>query len=182
MLGFCGLAVRLPSWGTVDHSVGKEIHLVLLHRPSPFRPAFLHPPGERVGDPSGISREPVRQDEQTRMRVAGGEGIAGGDQEVVPVVGDHDSLILRRGPEMDRIVLRQEWLSIHGGENVQSQSGTDPRTRVWNVLVEIEASGFPASPGATSHVPTGRVKGSSSATRSGVQYDSRASRSSISSG
>ncbi len=104
------------------------------------------------------------------------------DQKVVPVVRDHDSLILRCCPEMNRIILRQGRLSIPGSENVQPQSSTDLCGRVWNVLVEIKTSGRRVRHSATLHAPIRRTKGNSSATRSGVQYASRASRSSISRG
>lgn len=106
----------------------------------------------------------------------------GRDQEVVPVVGDHDSLILRRCPEMNRVLPRQRRLSIPGRENVQPQSGTDFRGRGWNVLVEIKPSCPRLRHSAALYAPIRRVKGSSSATLSGVQYASRVSRSSISSG
>ena len=116
------------------------------------------------------------------MRASGGEGIVRRDEEVVPVVCHHDSLILRCFPEMNRVILRQRRLSIPGSENVQPQSSTDFCGRGGNVLVEIEPSCPRLRHRAALYAPIRRTKGNSSATRSGVQYASRASRASISSG
>lgn len=66
----------------------------------------------------------------------------GSGQEVVPVVRDHDSLVLTRGTKMHWIVLRQEGLGILRRANVETQSLPYLSTRVRNVLVDIEPSPF----------------------------------------
>ena len=78
---------------------------------------------------------------------------------------------------MYRIVLGKVRVGVFRGTYIQAQGPPDFCARVRNVLVQVEASlrePFQA--------PTRRVNGISSATRWGVQYASRARRSSISEG
>ena len=155
-------------------SVREEVHLVVLHRPGACLLSLLHPSRERMDDPSGVSRKPVRKDQQARIRTARGEGVMGSGQEVVPIAGDHDPPVMSRSTEVHWIVLRQGRMGTLRGSNVKSQAPSDLSAGVRNVSVDVEASAFQPS--------VLRVKGISSATRSGVQYASRARRSSISSG
>lgn len=149
-------------------SVREEVDLVALHRPCACLLPLLHPTCERMDDPSGVARKPVRQDQETRVRAARGEGVTGSREEVVPVVGDHDPLILSRDMKMNRVVLRQGRLGILRRTDVETQSLAELRARVWNVLVEVEPSAVGRLSSAL-HPPARRVKGISSAMRSGVQ-------------
>jgi hypothetical protein len=127
-----------------------------------------------VRDASAASWEFPGEDQQSGMRQSGGKRLAGGQDDIVAIVRDHDAPIGGSGLEVDRVVLRERRLCVSRRNSVETERSPDGRGSVGHVFVQIEPR--------VAHPPGERVKSSSSDTRAAVQYASRSNRSSISAG
>ena len=161
-----------------DRLVGEEVYFVCLKRSPARRPSC-----DGVGDPRRVAREPVRQDQDSGVRLPGGEGVPGNGYEVVPIVRDENATVGGGRCPLLAVRLPEPACFAHA-DDIEPQLAADLGGQPGHVFIKVESRrrniGF--RQGSSLRRYAGRVNGSSSYSRSGVHSASSASRSSISFG